>query len=247
VYQVQNVFLGFIARRVRVSPQSICRIEEEDLKIYRKDFWATVPVAIRSLVANRPLIGEEDPKAYDALFKELVKSYQPKNVSTWLRVHRLCVLIWEQQRMIRIKPGIIVTAAIFETEQLKLLIFARQALAFAAEWPNKVSRKQALKEIEKAKGDTDLRLIESKAFAQRIEILEILERLQISSEARQEFVCRQLDADQPILKLPKTGNDNRKGKNGNADGGSEEHNAIYREVENEKEKSVAGEEKGEAA
>jgi hypothetical protein len=54
-----------------------------------------------------PLIGDEDPQLYGALFSLLADEYDPKDVGDWLLVKDKADLHWERLRERRLKAEVI--------------------------------------------------------------------------------------------------------------------------------------------
>ena len=167
-----------------------------------------IPRAIRAIIMDRPILVSESEDEYDDLLLCLAETYKPKDVFQWLNVKEACVLLWERQRMHRIKPAIIETAPVVEEARQREAALVAQYKDLAAAHPDKISKKDLRQAIESAK--VPEWLIDAKALVERLPILEIVEELDLSREARLRLVLEALAEWQTIEVLPEMANDNEK-------------------------------------
>ena len=66
-----------------------------------------VPLEIQSLLGAPPVSREEDALRYDDLLAQVSSVVKPKDVLEWLWVKDVVDLVWEAQRLRRIKIGLI--------------------------------------------------------------------------------------------------------------------------------------------
>ena len=165
-----------------------------------------IPREIRAIIMDRAILTSESQEEYDNLLLCFAETYKPNDVVQWFEVKRACVLSWEERRMHCIKPVILETAPVVEEARCKEAILIRQYKSLAADHPGKFDKKSIQQAIKDAK--VPARIIEAKAFIERMPALETLEKLQLSNDARQRLVHEALAERQTIEALPEKANDN---------------------------------------
>jgi hypothetical protein len=165
-----------------------------------------IPREIRAIIMERPILTSECQDEYDNLLLCFAETYKPKDLLQWFDVKRACVLSWEEQRMHRIMPAIIETAPVVEEARSKEAVLIQQCKSLAADHPDKFDKKTVQQAIKQAK--VPARIIEAKAFIERMPELEALENLKLSNEARQRLAHQALAEWQTIEVLPQMANDN---------------------------------------
>jgi hypothetical protein len=165
-----------------------------------------IPREIRAIIMDRPILTSESQEDNDNLLLCFAETYKPKDVVQWFQVKRACVLLWEEQRMHRVKSAILETAPVMEDARRQEAILIRQYKSLAAAHPDKFDKKSIQQAIKDAK--VPARIIETKAFVERLSVQETVEKLQLSNEARQRFVHEALAEHRTIEVLPEMANDN---------------------------------------
>ncbi len=69
-----------------------------------------IPPAIRAIIMERPLLASENPDEYDDFLLFVAETYKPDKLD-WFDVKKLCIAMWEERRMNRVKPAILETAS----------------------------------------------------------------------------------------------------------------------------------------
>ena len=164
-----------------------------------------IPPAIRAIIMERPLLASENPDEYDDFLLFLAETYEPDKLD-WFDVKKLCIAMWEERRMNRVKPAILETAPVAEQARSKEAMLTKQYKVLAAEHPDKYNKKmvqQAIKDIK-----LPPLIINAKAFVERLPELETMEQLQLSYEARQRVARQQLDNRNTIELSREKANDN---------------------------------------
>ncbi|MEJ2377212.1 MAG: hypothetical protein P8Y71_17990 [Pseudolabrys sp.] len=164
-----------------------------------------IPSAIRAIIMERPLLASENPDEYDDFFLFVVETYKPEEID-WFDVKKLCHLMWEEHRMNRLKPAILETAPVAEEAHSKETMLINQYKGLAAEYPDKYNKKMVQQAIKGAK--VPARIIDAKAFVERLPELETMEKLQLSNEAQQRVFRQQLADRNTIQPSPKKANNN---------------------------------------
>ena len=176
--------------------------------------FKSIPSEIRPIVTRRNILACENARGYDALLGALIEHIKPKSMMQWLNVKKLQDLLWEQFRMSRIKPGVMESAQkeaiasllnLLRTELQDALI-ERFSGAFytmdglAGRW---FFDKEIKNTIEGVFQDFNYSqdTIDAVAFMRRAEQLTTFENMQMSNEARQVAVRRQLEEKQEVLEL----------------------------------------------
>jgi hypothetical protein len=76
-----------------------------------------IPVEIRDVLGDPPLLATEDPNRYDALLTELAREVRPSDLTEWLWVKDIADLTWDIIRYRRIKASYIDRRLRFSPEQ----------------------------------------------------------------------------------------------------------------------------------
>lgn len=180
----------------------------------------TIPAGIRALVTDCYILSSENAEDFVNLFNCLAEMYKPKNPLEWFAVKKLCHLLWEDQRMSRIKAAIIETAHAVKEARAKERMLINQIEGLAANFPDKYDKKSVQQAIKGAK--IPQHIIEAEAFVERVDVLSTVEKMQMANEARQELVCRQLEEAKTITQLPEKNNDNKNSPHGEKDNSAED-------------------------
>jgi hypothetical protein len=89
-----------------------------------------VPVEIRDVLGEPPLLATEDPNQYDALLTELAREVRPSDFTEWLWVKDIADLTWDIIRYRRIKASYV--DGRIQTELVGQLDLASQSCLDAA-------------------------------------------------------------------------------------------------------------------
>jgi hypothetical protein len=65
-----------------------------------------VPAAIADLFAQPPLLAAEDPESFQRLWMAVAAAVQPKDVIEWTWIKDIADLLWEAQRLRRMKSAL---------------------------------------------------------------------------------------------------------------------------------------------
>jgi hypothetical protein len=162
-----------------------------------------IPPAIRGIIMDRPLLASENSDDYDDLLLFLVELYKPKALD-WFDVKKLATLKWEAMRMSGIKPAILETAPAAEAARCKEVTLTNHYTALLADHPDKYDKKSIQQAIKDA--TVPVRIINGKSVVERLPVLEVMEKLELSNEGQQSLFLQRL-ADRDILNLRKTNDD----------------------------------------
>ena len=72
-----------------------------------KAYGPNLPVVLAKIFGPPPLVGNEDPRLYKALFSHVADEPEPKTISDWLLVKDLADLHWGRLRERRLKPEVL--------------------------------------------------------------------------------------------------------------------------------------------
>jgi|SRR5580658_7242660 hypothetical protein len=72
-----------------------------------KAYGPKLPVILARIFRPPPLVGNEDPQLYRALFCLLADEYDPKDTGDWLLIKDKTDLHWQRLRERRLKPEVI--------------------------------------------------------------------------------------------------------------------------------------------
>src|SRR5690242_7186989 len=163
-----------------------------------------IPEEIRALITERHILSSEDPNSYDGLLNSLIAIYRPKTVLLWLAVKNLQDLLWDQLRLNRIKPAIIeagkkkaLVALLNLINNTSVIDYSPSGGAMQSEesatlWFTDESERKRLSNLLH-QFNLSPAAIDAKAFILHADQLQILETMQMSIEARQYELCRQLE------------------------------------------------------
>jgi len=177
--------------------------------------YTSAPLEIRSLVSQRHILASESAHLYDNLFKSLAAFFKPTTVPQWLHLKEFHDLVWEQQRMSRIKPAIIdsaqktVVLAVLESlpGDVKKQLGSPIMSGLMSTWFTPGRKRQALQRLLKT-FNYSKDAIDGMAFIQRINEIEMLEKFQATNDLRQQMLYRQLNEETAINVVPNRANDN---------------------------------------
>jgi hypothetical protein len=184
--------------------------------------YDAVPAEIRPLVSERHILSSEDPRHYDDLFDCLAMHFRPRNLMQWLDVKKLQDLIWEQQRLNRIKPGIIDSAKKRALSSLLLSMTNEMRLDYtpsgnvaraedsAVDWfTDPVAKKKLEEQLGRFGYSQDI--IDAMGFIERMDALMALEKMKMSNAAQQFALRGRLEDERRALPLQSDTNDNERG------------------------------------
>jgi hypothetical protein len=176
------------------------------------EFYDDIPAAIRPLILECPVLPSENPKFYSDLLVELWRIFRPTNALQWFDLKKLADLIWDEQRLGRIKAEIINLAQKKSLSQLLLSMTNErvcnytpsgnitQAEECAVNWfTDPVAKKEIQAQI--AKFGYSQKTIDAKAFIQHADVLATIEKMLASNEAQKLVVRRAFEERQNVLEL----------------------------------------------
>lgn len=174
--------------------------------------YDAVPTEIRPLVSERHILSSEDPRRYDALFDCLAKHFRPRTLMQWLDVKKLQDLIWEQQRLSRIKPGVIDSAQKRALSSLLLSMTNETRLDYTPsgnvtraeestiDWfSDSVAKKKLEEQLGRFSYSQDT--IDAMAFVEQIDALLAVDKMQMSAEMQQAAIRARLEEECGVLQL----------------------------------------------
>jgi hypothetical protein len=172
-----------------------------------------VPAEIRVLITERHILSSENPKHYDEVLKALIKLFRPKDILQWFGVKNLQNLLWEQYRMNRLKPAVIETARkdglvrLLSSIANASVVNSMEAQEAATQWFADSSERERVGDLLRRYNLSES-AIDAKAFLLHADQLQTLEKMQLSNEARQYELLRQLEQERQFLIDQPTTNNN---------------------------------------
>lgn len=172
----------------------------EQVKDHMKNSKALpVQQAQLGIMATRNLIPGEDAAAYDLLWDELVKRYEPGSFLEQMDVKHLQDALWEISRLIRMKPQVLNADWKNALKTLLESMLDDGIADFDAQYEDKAANQAAAyfndmderkkTETEMAKFNLNVDSVTAKAFVMNIDALDAIER-QIQIATARAFAIR---------------------------------------------------------
>jgi len=163
------------------------------------------PVA--KILEQRPLITGEEPADYDDLLAHIATAVKPKDAVEWIWVKDVVDLVWEAQRLRRLRAALLMTARIMamsdilrplinqDNDIMSLLAVVGDdtATKTAKGWTR--GETEAVEEAEELLEDhgLDIDAVMAKAFVSHIKELEQIERMMTTAEIRRDKVLNEIE------------------------------------------------------
>jgi hypothetical protein len=217
--------------------------------------YKIVPPQIRPLVSHRNILASEIPQDYDNLFTSLIAMYSPKDARQWLRIKELQDLIWEKQRMSRMKSAIIDFEQVGAVEDILQSLPMEFRMGIASprmekpvlDWFADQKERKKLVDLLKCFNRSEA-TVDARALVRCLPDVERLERLEAANQLRQQMHYQRFDEDLIIHQLPKKTNDNNQqpAELGYCQNGEDESSAADEYPADQAEHREPGEELGDA-
>jgi hypothetical protein len=164
---------------------------------------AALDPELRQILGPPPLFEGESEAAYHQLYDRLRSAVSPKDVIEEIWVRDLADLVWETNRLRRLKAKLMDAArwqgmaAVLESVGIASYLAKQDASAYASG----DSRAKAKVDPMLGKAKADRAIIEAQTLAARISDFERFDRLIMSSESRRNAVLREIDRHREAIAL----------------------------------------------
>ena len=157
------------------------------------------------ILEQRPLITGEEPADYDDLLDRFIATVKPKDAIEWVWLKDVVDLVWEVQRLRRLRSALLVTARIAAMKRIlwplikrdrfdSLEVFGQDAVNDTANgWAR--GETIAVHEVEKLLTEHRLSIdaVMANAFVHHIRELESIERMMATAEIRRDRILNEIE------------------------------------------------------
>src|SRR4051812_18735822 len=153
-----------------------------------------IPPEVRALLGAPPVILGEDPAAYERLLAEVSVAARPADAIDWLLAEDVVNLVWEAQRLRRLKAGLLNLGRRDTLSDLldQVLDFGdARALAGRCLAGDPAAVREAAALLGEAGLDDDT--VIARALARGLDGIVTLDRMLVSANGRRDAVLRELE------------------------------------------------------
>jgi hypothetical protein len=159
-----------------------------------------LPRDLGSLFAQRPLIAGESEDEYDELLSRVTSAVAPADVIEAMWVKDIVDLMWESQRLRRLKASLLMVARKKAIDHLSELAEGRMGgmptgffSGFGSGEPKKFVQSMEEAERKLMKNGLDMNSIMAQALSDRLGDVERIDRMIASADARRNKVLAEID------------------------------------------------------
>ena len=157
------------------------------------------------ILEQRPLITGEEPADYDDLLDRFIATVKPKDAIEWVWLKDVVDLVWDVQRLRRLRTALLVTARITAMARIlrplmeldvfnTLEVFGQDAVAKTANgWAR--GETKAVQKAEELLSEHGLSIdaVIANAFVRHMGALESIERMMATAEIRRDRILNEIE------------------------------------------------------